>query len=440
MMSSVFSVQTAADHLTVAHVPALPPDTVVIKGQTGVNPINFVFRNPGNTGTANIDVTRLLLSVTDAQGVTLTPATVFSRVALTSAASAVVYGETSALPDTGSLITLALNKSFCSVPVYQSVTAYVQADIRPDASAINFRLSLPSTASVRAQDSNSKLALPVAAAYASDPFPMVSNIIRIASSFQVQGQSLASKTLYPNQHASLLSLSFTHPGPADIGNLQLTGITLTAHDRANNPLNLAANVASISLVNSSLVTVSQAVPVDGSSVYLPLTAFNVAPFSVATLRVDVQMLDHPHDTGLCLGLTDNSTVGVVQINDPSRPVFVSGSWPIFSNLSSVGGGEGRLRLANYPNPFAPAHGATSIAYYLDDNATVTAALYTLTGDKVRSLCVGDLQTIGEHILTWDGRTASGPVVANGVYLLRIEAATLTSKQDIVQLRKIAVVK
>ncbi|NTV53255.1 MAG: hypothetical protein HGA76_09635, partial [Candidatus Firestonebacteria bacterium] len=323
---------------------------------------------------------------------------------------------------------------------YQPVTISVLADILPSASAVAFRLSLPNALAVRAQDSNSALTLPLTAAFASDPFPMVSNTIRIASSFLVQGQSLASKTLYPGQRASLLSLAFTHPGPADIGPLWLQGITLSARDRSGRPLDLAANVASVSLIDSRVVTVSQAVPVSGSSIYLPLDAFYLGPFGVCTLRVDVQMLDNPRDTGLSLGLTDNSAVGVVQLNDPSRPVFVAGAWPIASGLASVGGGEGRLRLANYPNPFAPAHGATQIAYYLDDNATVSATLFTLAGDRVRSLCVGELQMIGEHILTWDGRTGTGTVVVNGVYLLRIEAATLTTKQTVIQLRKIAVVK
>jgi hypothetical protein len=205
-------------------------------------------------------------------------------------------------------------------------------------------------------------------------------------------------------------------------------------------LELASNLATVSIRDSSSVIISQAAPGAGASIYLPLNSMYLPPFSVLTLRVEAQLLDTPRDTGMTLGLMDSSTVGVVQQNDPTRPVFVSGAWPIASALASVGGGEGRLRLSNYPNPFSPGYTDTQIAYYLDDNATVNAAIFTLGGDQVRSLCQGSLQIIGEHILTWDGRTASGQVVVNGVYLLRIEAATLTSKQTIVQVRKIAVVK
>ncbi len=437
MQSNLFSVNYAAKQAQVYHTPVLAQNTVVLKGQTQVNPVNFTFVNPGTSNTARIDVTRLTLSLTDAAGVTLAPSAVFSRVAI---GGGILYGETTEIPTTGSLITVTLTNSFASVPVYQPITVSVLADIRADASAVTFRLSLPNALAARAQDSNSAITLPIVPALGSDLFPMTSNTIRIASSFQVTGQSLVSKTLYPGQRAELLSLTFTHPGPADIGPLLLQGLTLTARDRNGQWLELAPNVATVSIRDSSSVIISQAAPGPGASIYLPLNTMYLPPFSVLTLRVEAQLLDAPRDTGMTLGLMDNSTVGVVQQNDPTRPVFVSGAWPIASALASVGGGEGRLRLSNYPNPFSPGYTDTQIAYYLDDNATVNAAIFTLAGDQVRSLCQGALQIIGEHILTWDGRTASGQVVVNGVYLLRIEAATLTSKQTIVQVRKIAVVK
>jgi hypothetical protein len=113
---------------------------------------------------------------------------------------------------------------------------------------------------------------------------------------------------------------------------------------------------------------------------------------------------------------------------------------MFSTVASVGGGEGRLRLSNYPNPFAAGKQTTQVAYYLENHAHVTARLYTLAGDQVQTLCQGVLQLKGENLLVWDGRTAGGAVVVNGVYLLRLEAVPVNDGDTIVQLRKIAVVK
>jgi hypothetical protein len=436
MQSNLYSVNFAAQQAQVYHTPILADNSVVLKGQTNVNPLNFTFINPGDSNTARVDVTRLTLSVTDSNGTTLAPASVFSRVAI---GGGILYGETTDIPAAGSVVTVTLTNSFASVPVYQPVTVAVLADIRPDATAVTFRLSLPNALAVRAQDSNSAQTLPLSA-YGADAFPMASHTIRIASSVTVLGESLVSKTLYPGQRTRLLNLAFTHPGPADIGTLALQGLTLSARDRSGQPLDLPANVAAVYLIDSSESVIAQAVPAGGSTVFLPLPPVYLSPFSSGALRVEAQISAAPRDTGVTLGLASNAAVQVIQVNDPTRPVYVSGAWPIFSALASVGGGEGRLRLSNYPNPFSAGRNTTQIAYYLDDNATVSAAIFTLAGDQVRSLCQGALQTIGEHILPWDGRTASGQAVVNGVYLLRVEAATLSTHETITQLRKIAVVK
>lgn len=441
MSSNVFYVQSAAYQINVSHVPVMAANDVVIKGQSAVNPLNFVFRNPGNTGTARVDITRLTLFVSDADGVTLTPASVFSRVALTSAGGGIVYGETSDLPTTGSLITLTLTNSFCSVPAYQAVTAYVQVDIRPDATAVDFRIALPNAGSVKAQDSNSLLPVPAVNDYGSDLFPMYSNPIRVASSFLVSGLSQAPKTLYPNQTAGLLDLTFTHPGPSDLGILLLQGLTVTARDRAGAALAPGRDLAEVAIVDGGGNPLARVVPAPGAfEVYLPLGGLSVAPNTSLTVRLQALVAASPLDAVISLGVDGRDAVDATQPSDPTRPVFVAGAWPLLSAPASLGGGEGRLRLSNYPNPFAAGRDATRIAYYLESPATVTATLYTLAGDQVRSFCRGALQTAGEHVWTWDGRTEAGAGVVNGVYLLRIEAALIGAGETVTQLRKIAVVK
>jgi hypothetical protein len=440
MSTNLFYVQYAAKRLSVAHVPVTAPNEVVIKSQTNVNPLNFVFRNPGNTGTARVDITRLTLAVTDATGVTLAPATVFSRVAVASQSGDVIYGEITDLSQPGNLITITFTNSFCSVPAYQSVTACVLADIRPDASATSFRLSLPNAVAVKSQDSNSLLPVSAYNAFDSDLFPMVSNAVRIASSFQVQGSSLAPQTLYPGQQSVLLELIFSHPGPSDLGPLMLHGLTLTARDRSGNPLDLSRDVAELVVVDGGGAALVRQAPAPGTAgTYLDLSGLAVAPFSAATLRLEARIAGAPADASLAVGLQSRDAVIVTQPSDLSRPVFVVGSWPLFSIPASLGGGGGALRLSNYPNPFAAGRTVTQIAYYLERPATVTVSLYTLAGDQVRSVCRGALQAAGEHVLTWNGRTEAGPVVVNGVYLLRIEAAQIGGG-TVTQVRKIAVVK
>jgi hypothetical protein len=99
-------------------------------------------------------------------------------------------------------------------------------------------------------------------------------------------------------------------------------------------------------------------------------------------------------------------------------------------------------LTNYPNPFHPDEAPTTIAYKLDDNATVTMKIFTLTGGLVyqQSFTPGsEGGSAGLNTVLWDGKNGKGDTVASGGYVLHIEAAgqgeTLHSMS-----RKIAVVR
>ncbi|HET6347634.1 MAG TPA: FlgD immunoglobulin-like domain containing protein [Candidatus Krumholzibacteria bacterium] len=82
-------------------------------------------------------------------------------------------------------------------------------------------------------------------------------------------------------------------------------------------------------------------------------------------------------------------------------------------------------ITNYPNPFHPGEAPTTIAYKLDDNATVTMRIFTLTGGLVfeKSFAPGSPGgSAGLNQFVWDGRNGKGDVVASGGYVLHIEAA------------------
>jgi hypothetical protein len=99
-------------------------------------------------------------------------------------------------------------------------------------------------------------------------------------------------------------------------------------------------------------------------------------------------------------------------------------------------------LTNYPNPFHPGEAPTTIAYKLDDNATVTLKIFTLTGGLVleKSFTPGSQGgRAGLNEVSWDGRNGKGDVVASGGYVLHIEAAGQGETLHTMS-RKIAVVR
>jgi hypothetical protein len=81
-------------------------------------------------------------------------------------------------------------------------------------------------------------------------------------------------------------------------------------------------------------------------------------------------------------------------------------------------------VTNYPNPFFPSVGPTMISYKLDDAATVTLQIYSLTGDLVREevFPAGESGGLaGVNGFAWNGQNGDGKLVASGGYVVKIEA-------------------
>ncbi len=74
-------------------------------------------------------------------------------------------------------------------------------------------------------------------------------------------------------------------------------------------------------------------------------------------------------------------------------------------------------LQNYPNPFNPG---TTIPYTLSESSHVELTIYSILGQKVRTL-VSDYQSPGKHRVYWNGFDQNGYVVAAGVYLYTLSS-------------------
>ena len=74
---------------------------------------------------------------------------------------------------------------------------------------------------------------------------------------------------------------------------------------------------------------------------------------------------------------------------------------------------------NYPNPF---NSSTTIRYRIAEPGRVRLEIFTVQGQKVKTLADGDVGP-GVYQVEWDGLDASGKPVATGVYLARLQKGT-----------------
>ena len=59
---------------------------------------------------------------------------------------------------------------------------------------------------------------------------------------------------------------------------------------------------------------------------------------------------------------------------------------------------------------------------------VRLAIYNSAGQRVRVLLDGQIVRSGKHEVAWDGRDELGRKAASGIYLYRLEGATMITKQ------------
>jgi hypothetical protein len=75
------------------------------------------------------------------------------------------------------------------------------------------------------------------------------------------------------------------------------------------------------------------------------------------------------------------------------------------------------RLSAAPNPF---RASTTLSFELPVAASVSVAIFDLSGSTVRTLASGRLMEAGPHTLAWDAHNTRGELVTAGVYFARIQ--------------------
>jgi photosystem II stability/assembly factor-like uncharacterized protein len=85
---------------------------------------------------------------------------------------------------------------------------------------------------------------------------------------------------------------------------------------------------------------------------------------------------------------------------------------------------------NYPNPFNPS---TMISFQLSVDSEVQVAIYSTTGQEVRSLMNGRMSR-GNHSVVWDARDDRGQQVASGIYFYKLVAGGFQSTRRMVLVR------
>ncbi len=108
---------------------------------------------------------------------------------------------------------------------------------------------------------------------------------------------------------------------------------------------------------------------------------------------------------------------------------------VFNQISTTDVPDGSAAIGatlrqNYPNPFNPM---TRIEFALDRPGTVEINLFDLAGRRIATLHHGELG-VGEHHVTWNGRTEGGNLAPAGHYRYVLKTATGQVSRSMVLLK------
>ena len=123
--------------------------------------------------------------------------------------------------------------------------------------------------------------------------------------------------------------------------------------------------------------------------------------------------------GADMWVADQTGLYRIFSTDPSDWEAANATLPVASGLEP-----------NYPNPF---NSSTQIPYRVSGPGPVRLVIYNVLGQPVRTL-VDEIQAAGAYQVSWDGRDHRGARIANGVYLYRLQAGSLS------QVRKMLVLE
>ena len=74
-----------------------------------------------------------------------------------------------------------------------------------------------------------------------------------------------------------------------------------------------------------------------------------------------------------------------------------------------------------------------IHYTLDRTASVKLIIVNLRGEHVITL-VDEIQNIGEKHISWNGKSKSGTIVANGIYLYKLQVGSFKSVKKMILIK------
>jgi len=436
---AVVTVVARADTLVVQGQSRFPAGMPV--GSTDVDAITVTLEHPGAALTSRVRVDTLAFDCRDAANAAQIPGAFLDRIRVLLGATEI--GIVTNLPSTPT--TVAIPITGLTLDPGQRVTLDIRVNVEVSAPTGLFAMTLGAGGFV-CRDEN--LGTPIAVRSDSGPgFPFTSGVTQLeaparelVASFVEEMPAVLAADGNPVPVAKL-----TLTNTASSGTIRVDHLDVLASDPRNNALATGDAVSRIQAwVGDSLWADSGDLLVGAMTARATaMTPLALDPHAPITIELRAIPRSGAPIGPFRLGLRSDG-IGVIQPTSPLLAVaVVAGEGQAFP-FWTLAGGPTALTLkgsySNFPNPFAAGRQSSTFAFYLKSPARVTLELWTLRGDRVRTLLSGSSLGAGLHQeIGWDGKNGRGDTVVSGAYVAEIRA-TYDDGSEERERRKVAVVR
>lgn len=426
-----------ATDLNVWHNGNVAP-TMAGMGQPDVKFMTLSMHNPGSTGTADIMISGVILTVVDGGNNTVAPSTVLENVYVTNIAGDIIHANYYAVSATAAAPFYVPFSTPIFVDALNTKNAYISGDIALYATQGVYRVRLAASSDF------DRLSVPegyvTATAANADSFPMDSNpvtITALAYNFKAGHRNLMPVSVARGSAGvEALAINFENYNAVPIA---VTSLAVSIKDCAGALIAANSVMSGITILDRDNNTITAATPGASGRINISPFNFNVPSGAEKEMKISVDVLSAaaaPFYLELESG-SDVSTLPLASVNP------VDGDF--FGNMKSgcvsiqVRDLVGSFHL--FPNPFTAGVEPAHIEYYLEHASEVTIRVFTMEGRLVKEIANRAARDEGLHYGdTWNGKNESGQAVRSGIYLCVLEVKNTASGTTVMIKEKVAVLR
>ena len=183
--------------------------------------------------------------------------------------------------------------------------------------------------------------------------------------------------------------------------INLGNISTSTIDTAFYVINNSDCIDSLKTFVSTPVTLAKAIKINP-------TIYNIAPHDSMLVHLSLDTNSLKTNYNYKINFVTQSKTNEYNIFNTELSFIINS----ITNINQIGDSKSNLI---YPNPFKKL---VQINYKLEQNCLVDIRIYNSTGQLMR-IITREIQTIGEHQVTWDGYSDNGIKINSGFYICSI---------------------